>query len=451
MNALVEQNGTPTPILVLGMHRGGTSAMAGLLHLLGFDLGPSLMQPAEGVNNKGFWEHLEAFRIHERLFAALGRSRFDPRDMPTGWREHPAFRLAVEEVRALVKRDFDGVRYWAIKDPRMCRIVPVWLEALSTLDIEPRVVLIVRHPAEVARSMQAQHWIASTARSHLCWLQHMLEAEQATRGVARSLVTYDALLADWRTQQERIGRDLALEWPPVSPNRIAEIDAFLDAGERRFDQMQSTPADRIAEVPGIAAELFDLCQASAADAEVWPRIAALGEIYRRGADALAPCLDEAIVEASLAHFEIGQGRLAASVAPAVPAGLLGAVTEALDSRLAPLHESIARSSTRFDAVDAALRELSARIARSGEAEASRTTDAQELRDRLNALAEAVAALQEGLAATAVSSGDFSRNYAEDARALRASLASVIAELRQLAAASDARFSLRGLFGGKHSA
>ena len=56
-----------SPVLVLGMHRGGTSALAGALHLHGFDLGPSLMEPSEGVNSKGFWEHLDVFAIHERL------------------------------------------------------------------------------------------------------------------------------------------------------------------------------------------------------------------------------------------------------------------------------------------------------------------------------------------------------------------------------------------------
>lgn len=296
-------------VLVLGMHRGGTSALSGLLHLLGFEHGPSLMPAAEGVNNKGFWEHSEAFAIHERLFAALGRSRFDPREMPLGWRDHVAFGAAVDEVRALVLRDFREARLWAVKDPRMCRLVPVWLEALASLGIRPHVILVARHPAEVARSMQAQGWISSSARAHLCWLQHMLEAEQATRHMPRTLLRYEALLEDWRTAIARIGNELELEWRPASVQRDAAIDAFLDPRERRHVESDETVTIG-REPPPLALELFDACREPDSES-AWRRIAEIGDVYRRAAAAFGPCLDEAIVEASLAHLEVGEGRSAA--------------------------------------------------------------------------------------------------------------------------------------------
>jgi len=346
---------TAMPILVLGMHRGGTSALAGALRGLGVDLGPSLMQPAEGVNDKGFFEHLEAFRIHERLLAALGRSRFDPREMPVGWREHPAFRVAVDEVRALIERDFSSAPCWAVKDPRMCRVAPVWLTALAQIGLVPRVIVIARHPAEVARSLQAQRWIASPARSHLCWLQHMLEAEEATRGVPRALITYDALLVDWRDELARAARELVIEWPRPIVDRERDIDAFLDHNERHFDEGAEHHGQ---DVPGLAAELFAACRARGADP--WPRIAALGEIFRRGAAAFGPCLDEAIVEASLVRLELGQGRVD-PVAAADPASA-PSQAGAFDARLTQLYEIAALTSTRLDAVDALLRDLAVRLA-----------------------------------------------------------------------------------------
>lgn len=337
------------PVLVLGMHRGGTSALAGVLHRLGFDLGPSLMEAAEGVNDKGFFEHVDAFRIHERLFAALGRSRFDPREMPAGWREHPAFRVAVDEVRALIERDFASARFWSVKDPRLCRLAPVWITALGAFGVAPKIVLIARHPLEVARSLQAQRWVVSAARSHLCWLQHMLEAERATRGLPRSLVTYGALLADWRAERERIARELALEWPDESSSRGEEIDAFLDARERRFDEANLVAGNQGPEVPRLALDLFDACRAADAQADPWRRIADIGEIYERGAAAFGPCLDEAIVEASLATLAIGQGSISVPVA-AEPASstLPAAIGDLLDARLAPLRDSIERLSERID-------------------------------------------------------------------------------------------------------
>jgi hypothetical protein len=329
-------------VLVLGMHRGGTSALAGLLRHSGFELGRSLMEPAAGVNDKGFFENLDAFRIHERLLASLGRSRFDPREMPNGWREHPAYRVAVDEVADLVRREFGASPRWAVKDPRLCRIAPVWIDALASLGIAPRAILVVRHPAEVARSMFAQRWVASRARAHLCWLEHMLEAEQATRDVPRALVTYDALLADWRGERERIGREIGVEWPMLDRGASAAIGAFIDTRERHFDEA----ADGVAAtaVPAIALMLFETCRRRGEN--VWNEIAALGETFAQGAAAFAPCLDEAIVEASLAFIEAGQGREGASRASLSPD------LDRLSQEIAALAESQATLARELDARDA---------------------------------------------------------------------------------------------------
>ena len=63
----------PRALLVLGMHRSGTSAVAGALRLAGVDLGADLMAPAAD-NPKGFFEHAGVVAIHDRLLQALGRS-----------------------------------------------------------------------------------------------------------------------------------------------------------------------------------------------------------------------------------------------------------------------------------------------------------------------------------------------------------------------------------------
>jgi hypothetical protein len=59
-------------LIVLGMHRSGTSALAGVLALSGAEPGPSLMPAVETVNPKGFWEHAEVISIHDEVLASLG-------------------------------------------------------------------------------------------------------------------------------------------------------------------------------------------------------------------------------------------------------------------------------------------------------------------------------------------------------------------------------------------
>jgi len=298
----------PTALLVLGMHRGGTSAMAGLLHLLGFDAGPSLMPAVDGVNRKGFWEHLDVYRIHERLFAAFGRSILDPREMPAGWRDHPEFQTAVSEVRALIERDFAATARWVVKDPRLCKFVPVWLEALASLGIRPRVVLVARHPAEIARSTRAIGWSDSTARVNLCWLQYMFDAERGTRGVLRSCVNYADLLADWRAQIARIGSELQIEWPAVDDERVAEIEAFLDARERHHVESAGTHPETEAALPALVTDLHDAFRDHAASPDLWGRVEALGDIYRRGEAVFGPCLDQDIIDLTLTRLAMEQQR-----------------------------------------------------------------------------------------------------------------------------------------------
>lgn len=409
-------------VLVLGMHRGGTSAMSGLLHLLGFDHGPSLMPAAEGVNNKGFWEHSEAFAIHERLLAALGRSRFDPREMPLGWREHPAFGAAVDEVRALVLRDFREAPRWAVKDPRMCRLVPVWLEALASLGIRPRVILIGRHPAEVAHSMQAQGWISSSARAHLCWLQHMLEAELATRNVPRALVLYDDLLEDWRACVARLGDELELEWAPATPERDAAIEAFVDPRERRH--VESSEAVAVGrEPPPLALELFAAWREMDA-ASAWRHIAEIGDVFRRGAAAFGPCLDEAIVEASLAHLEVGEGR---SAAVGGDASLLDAFVK-LRERSEALGAELRDLARAHDAGTAA---LAASAARYGEIDVSLGALSAHARSQ----ADAQARLSREVAGLAAALDESVQRRDADAKALAAALQDIRRQLEQPASAS----------------
>ena len=84
-------------ILVLGMHRSGTSAVTGALRLCGVELGTELMQPGSD-NPKGFWEHAGVVAIHERLLAALERSWNDPRPLPADWLQSEATGAAAGEL-----------------------------------------------------------------------------------------------------------------------------------------------------------------------------------------------------------------------------------------------------------------------------------------------------------------------------------------------------------------
>jgi len=62
-------------VLVLGMHRSGTSAIMRGLKAIGVQLGDHLAEPAED-NIRGFWEDKEVIAFNEKLLNILG-SRWD--------------------------------------------------------------------------------------------------------------------------------------------------------------------------------------------------------------------------------------------------------------------------------------------------------------------------------------------------------------------------------------
>ena len=184
----------PTAILVAGMHRSGTSALTGALGAMGIALGGRMLAPGSD-NPKGYWEHEDAVGIHERLLASLGRHWDDVRALPEGWQASEAARAASAEIGELISRDFAQSTVWAIKDPRICRFLPLWLEVTKQLDIHPVVLFVARRPSEVAASIEARnHWASPIGE--LLWLRHVLEADAASRAVQRATVTYDDLLAD---------------------------------------------------------------------------------------------------------------------------------------------------------------------------------------------------------------------------------------------------------------
>lgn len=248
-------------ILVLGMHRSGTSALTRVLNLLGISLGSELLRPQDD-NSKGFWEHSRAVDIHEKLLRALGRNWHDVREMPVGWLEHPAAVLAVEEISALLNEELQVSGMWAVKDPRMCRLAPLWLRALQQQGRQARAVLVVRDPREVALSLHKRDgW--TIGHSYLMWIQHFMEAFAATSDIPRAMVSYTQLLDDWRAVMQRVGEALAIDWPVTLDEAASEIDAFITPGDRhqRADRGERIPELDGAPLPPFLQMAYDQAQA----------------------------------------------------------------------------------------------------------------------------------------------------------------------------------------------
>jgi hypothetical protein len=218
-------------ILVLGMHRSGTSALTRLLSLCGASLPEHLMAASAEDNLTGFWESPEIAALNDEILAAAGRSWHDIRAIPEAWFASEAAAAFSTRLSGLLVQEFGAAPLLVVKDPRLCRLMPLWRPVLAGLGIQPHVIIPVRNPLEVAASLEKRENFGE-GKSLLLWLSHLLEAERESRDLPRCFVTYDQVLADGPRTVARIGAALGIAWPREMAQAAPEIEDFLSAGLR---------------------------------------------------------------------------------------------------------------------------------------------------------------------------------------------------------------------------
>ena len=183
-------------LLVLGMHRSGTSALAGLLCQQGFQA-PQNHEGGDSQNPTGYWEPRQIRAFHNSLLEGAQSSWEDPLLPVLPWQpQHLGPALA--DLEQALADDFPAADPQAvalIKDPRQCRLLPLWAALFEQRPFQVAVVLAVRQPEAVAASLVSRDQLPLD-RALLLWLSHTLEAERATRQLPRLVLSYEQLLQD---------------------------------------------------------------------------------------------------------------------------------------------------------------------------------------------------------------------------------------------------------------
>ena len=134
-----------SPVLVVaGMHRSGTSCVAGLLHSAGLFLGDRLLA-GDARNPRGYFEDRDFVDYHRRLLTAHG---FADDGLVGDVRLEPTARFR-EEALSLVESRRELLRPWGWKDPRTVLFLPFWASLLP----DARYLLVFRPPWDVVDSL----------------------------------------------------------------------------------------------------------------------------------------------------------------------------------------------------------------------------------------------------------------------------------------------------------
>lgn len=218
-----------TCILILGMHRSGTSALTRLLNLSGASL-PKTLITSTGGNETGHWES-EKLVLHHDGFL---------RDHDSRWDDWKPLNLDIlsnkvrddffDDVRALIRHEYGDADLIVVKDPRLCRFASLFIEAISMIGYKVKIIHAVRNPLEVSDSLGKRNGM-SFLEANLLWLRHVLDAEFQSRSHAqtkgRSFITYDAILDDPIESLNKIAADFSLQWPHPPTSIQSEITSFI--------------------------------------------------------------------------------------------------------------------------------------------------------------------------------------------------------------------------------
>lgn len=154
------QSQQPLTIVVLGMHRSGTSCIARMINLCGASVGQNVAG-ANWSNKAGHWEPLESIVVNEAILRLSGGSWDNP---PNELKVDLRFRWLMKGC--LGRLHEDGTVVW--KDPRTVLTFPEW----KPLVCRYQVVAAFRNPLSVAESLRRRESDFSLERGLSLWKEY---------------------------------------------------------------------------------------------------------------------------------------------------------------------------------------------------------------------------------------------------------------------------------------
>lgn len=371
-------------VIVLGMHRSGTSALAGVLSLLGCDTPATLLAPNQN-NEKGYFESSKLYRLHTDLFASAATQWDDWLPMPAGWFDGPRAVEFHERAVETVSAEFGQSSLFLIKDPRICRLVPFWEGVLAEEGVTPRYVLTHRNPLEVAASLRKRDGL-STGHGLLIWLRHVLEAEHGTRGQPRCFTSFVKLMTNWAGVAEQIQTSIGLNLPRFTLGVAPEVDAFLEGSLRHHHEA----SEKVLNNPMLSSwvrDTYAILERWVAEGEASDDHARLDEI-RAAFNASGPAFAE-VIQSGRSRAESLSGELGklkeeqASVATRMDELRVGGARR--EETANQLREELAQAKTRIVDLEEA----------AGSSEVAKAAQSSELEELRRELAQREAALEKG--------------------------------------------------------
>lgn len=228
---------TSSAVIVLGMHRSGTSVLSRALIALGVDFGGSFVD-VEADNPKGFFEDKDINSLNVAFLRAAGcqwyslaLSQSCPLETEADFKKQAA---------ALIKKKFAASPLWGLKDPRITRLTGLWESVISEISARVYYVLATRNPLSVADSLAKRDEIPR-AQALALWMLHQIDGLQAVIRNRGLIIDYDQMMNQPSIELKRLALFLEKNLD-VEKKKIFEND-FLEQGLRHSYHTNASPSD----------------------------------------------------------------------------------------------------------------------------------------------------------------------------------------------------------------
>jgi hypothetical protein len=219
-------NELKTAIVISGMHRSGTSSIAGVVSKLGAAVPAGKLLATKPDNPRGFFESEKINLFNDRILTECGTNWSDWRAVNNEWPSNPKYRAYLEAAGRLLDEEYGDARFIFLKDPRFSKILPFWILALANSGFRACHIIPVRNPDEVAASLGKLHQVPKNL-AKLTWVRHLLDAEFYSRNQPRIFVLWEEFLDDWERTAVEIANRFDIAWPSLSDRVRIDIDQFV--------------------------------------------------------------------------------------------------------------------------------------------------------------------------------------------------------------------------------
>lgn len=240
-------------VIVLGMHRSGTSAFTGALKIAGFDLGKDIMKANE-YNVKGYFENNKIVELNDKILGYFNASWDSMFFLPENWEEDERLKQSKLDAIQIFNSEFNNKSNIAIKDPRFGILLPFWKSVFESLQIKPNYCVVLRSPIEISLSLENRDHF-SIQKSHILWTNYLMAIELSTRAEKRIFINFpDFLKSPIGTLKKHSGYFKFNNSFPL-PEMETEIEEFVNPKHRHYDSSSNKSSDKI---PAMVDEYFIL-------------------------------------------------------------------------------------------------------------------------------------------------------------------------------------------------